>query len=68
MRPPIKLTPNEDPSKYAREGYCIFRQQFTNKEMELYQQTLDSMLDRLRPGEKPQFMFEPHVGSQHWRT
>ena len=68
MRPPIKLTPNEDPSKYAQEGYCIFRQQFTSKEMELYHQTLDCMLDRLRPGEKPQFMFEPHVGSQHWRT
>jgi len=68
VRPSTKLTPNDNPSKYVQEGYCIFRQQFTNKEMELYQQTLDNMLDCLRPGEKPQFMFEPHVGSQHWRT
>ena len=68
MRPSTKLTPNENPSKYTQVGYYIFRQQFTSKEMELYQQTLDSILDCLRLGEKPQFMFEPHVGSQHWRT
>ena len=68
MLTPRKLLPNTDPLKYAQEGYCVFRQQFTGEEMKLHQQTLDGMLDCLRPGEKPQFMFEPHVGSQHWRT
>ena len=60
--------PNQDPSKYAEEGYCVFYDCLSIDEMKTYQQTLDGMIDRMRPGEKPQFMFEPHVGSRHWRT
>ena len=60
--------PNQDPSKYAEEGYCVFYDFLSIDEMKPYQQTLDGMIARMRPGEKPQFMFEPHVGSRHWRT
>ena len=60
--------PNQDPSRYAEEGYCVFHDHLSDDEMQPYQQTLDGMLARMRTGEKPQFMFEPHVGSRHWRT
>ena len=60
--------PNQDPGRYAEEGYCVFYDHLSSDEMQPYQQTLDGMLARMRPGEKPQFMFEPHVGSRHWRT
>ena len=60
--------PNQDPNRYAEEGYCVFYDHLSSDEMQPYQQTLDGMLARMRPGEKPQFMFEPHVGSRHWRT
>ncbi len=60
--------PNQDPNRYAEEGYCVFHDHLSSDEMQPYQQTLDGMLARMQPDEKPQFMFEPHVGSRHWRT
>jgi len=62
MLTPRKLLPNTNPLKYAQEGYCVFRQQFTGEEMKLHQQTLDGMLDCLRPDEKPQFMLAANIG------
>ena len=33
--------PNQDPSKYAEEGYCVFYDFLSIDEMKPYQQTLD---------------------------
>ena len=60
--------PNRVPSRYREEGDCVFHDQISDHEMQPDQQTLDRILARMRPDEKPQFMFEPHVGSRHWRT
>ena len=46
--------PNQDPGRYAEEGYCVFYDHLSSDEMQPYQQTLDGMLARMRPGEKPQ--------------
>ena len=56
-----------DPSQYFNEGYCVFRNVLSPLEMKKYQNILNGMIRRLQPGEKPQFMFEPHVGSRHWK-
>ena len=58
---------NLDSNQYPKEGYCVFKNVFSTSEMKKYQNVLNGMVKRLRPGEKPQFMFEPHVGSRHWK-
>ena len=58
---------NLDPSQYFNEGYCVFRNVLSPLEMKKNQNILNGMIRRLQPGEKPQFMFEPHVGSRHWK-
>ena len=58
---------NFDSNQYPKEGYCVFKNVFSTSEMKKYQNVLNGMVKRLQPGEKPQFMFEPHVGSRHWK-
>ena len=58
---------NLDSNQYPKEGYCVFKNVFSTSEMKKYQNVLNGMVKRLQPGEKPQFMFEPHVGSRHWK-
>ena len=58
---------NLDPSQYKKEGYCVFENIFSSSEMKKNQNVLNQMVNRIQPSEKPQFMFEPHVGSRHWK-
>ena len=58
---------NLDTNQYSKEGYCVFENVFSSLEMKKYQSVLNGMVRRLQPSEKPQFMFEPHVGSRHWK-
>ena len=55
---------NLDSNQYSKEGYCVFEDVFSSLEMKKYQSVLNGMVRRLQPSEKPQFMFEPHVGSR----
>ena len=58
---------NLNSNQYSKEGYCVFENVFSSLEMKKYQSVLNGMVKRLQPSEKPQFMFEPHVGSRHWQ-
>lgn len=61
------MTVNENPALYPELGYCVSRALLDGDEVVRYRDLLDSMIAGLAPGDRPEYLVEPHVNAQSWR-